>query len=178
MSTKTKSVFSARDVVSELSSLHDNYVVVPADKASTNTVFICKAHYYNCLTKELGINSAQSNPTYTRTSLSKEEILDNHLSVLTSFEIKCLKEDLDLPVLYWIPKLHNNPYKQRYITGSAKCSTKPLSKVLKKVLTAVKEGLQKCCATAYFRSGVNQMWILKNSKELLDNLKSMSFFKS
>jgi hypothetical protein len=26
--------------------------------------------------------------------------------------------------------------------------------------------------TAYFRSGVNQMWILKNSKELLENIKS------
>ena len=93
MSTKTKSVFSVLDVVSELSSLHDNYVVVPADKASNNIVFICKAHYYNCLTKELGINSTQSNPTstYTRTSLSKEEILDNHLSVFTSFGIKCSK---------------------------------------------------------------------------------------
>ena len=52
MSTKTKSVFSAPDVVSELSSMHDNYVVVPADKASNNIVFICKAYYYNCLTKE------------------------------------------------------------------------------------------------------------------------------
>ena len=28
-----------------------------------------------------------------------------HLSVLTSFGIKCSKEDLDLPTLYWIPKL-------------------------------------------------------------------------
>ena len=39
------------------------------------------------------------------------------------------------------------------------------------------DGLQKYCATAYPRSGVNQTWILKNSKELLDNLKSMSFSK-
>jgi hypothetical protein len=28
------------------------------------------------------------------------------------------------------------------------------------------------CATLYARSGVNQMWILKNSKELLESLKS------
>ena len=142
MSTKTKSVICDPDVVSELSSLHDNYVVVPVDKASNNIVFICKAHYYNCLIKELGINSTHSNPTYTRTSLSKEEILDNHLSVLTSFGIKCLKEDLDLPILYWIPKLCKNPYKQRYIAGSATCSTKPLSIVLTKILTAVKDGLR------------------------------------
>ena len=51
------------------------------------------------------------------------------------------------------------------------CSTKPLSLILSRILTAVKEGLQKHCDTAYARSGVNQMWILKNSKE---NLKAQS----
>ena len=76
--------------------------------------------------------------------------------------------------MYWIPKLHKNPYKQRYIAGSAKCSTKPFSQILTRILTAVKEGLQKYCDTAYARSGVNQMWILKNSKELLENLKAQS----
>jgi hypothetical protein len=35
-----------------------------------------------------------------------------------------------LPSLYWIPKLHKCPFKQPYIDGSAKCSTKPLSKLL------------------------------------------------
>jgi hypothetical protein len=40
--------------------------------------------------------------------------------------------------------------------------------------TAVKEKLQKYSATTYARSGVNQMWILKNSKELLANLKAQT----
>ena len=31
------------------------------------------------------------------------------------------------------------------------------------------------CETVYSRSGINHMWILKNSKDLLDNLKSRSF---
>jgi hypothetical protein len=39
----------------------------------------------------------------------------------------------------------------------------------------VKEGQQKYCETVYSRSGINRMWILKNSKDLLDNLKSRSF---
>ena len=43
------------------------------------------------------------------------------------------------------------------------------------MLTHIKEGLQKYCETAYSRSGVNQMWILKNSKELLEHLKSPNF---
>jgi hypothetical protein len=56
-----------------------------------------------------------------------------------------------------------------------KCSTKPLSILLTKILTAVKERLHMYCATVYAKSRVNQMWILKNSKELLENLKSPFF---
>ena len=47
--------------------------------------------------------------------------------------------------------------------------------LLTKLLTHIKQGLQKYCETAYSRSGVNQMWILKNSKELLEHLKSPNF---
>jgi hypothetical protein len=84
-------------------------------------------------------------------------------------------DDYELPYLYWIPKLHKTPYKQRFIAGSKKCSTKPLSILLTKILIAVKERLHMYCATVYARSGVNEMWILKNSKELLENLKSPIF---
>ena len=51
----------------------------------------------------------------------------------------------------------------------------PLSILLTKLLTHIKQGLQKYCETAYSRSGINQMWILKNSKELLEHLKSPTF---
>jgi hypothetical protein len=42
-------------------------------------------------------------------------------------------------------------------------------------MSAVKEGQHKYCETVYLCSGINHMWILKNSKDLLDNLKSRSF---
>ena len=47
--------------------------------------------------------------------------------------------------------------------------------LLTKLLTFIKQGLQNYCETAYSRSGVNQMWILKNSKEILEHLKSPNF---
>ena len=72
-------------------------------------------------------------------------------------------------------KMHKNPYKHRFIAGSARCFTKHLSILLTKLLTHIKQGLQKYCETAYSRSGMNQMWILKNSKELLEHLKSPNF---
>ena len=61
---------------------------------------------------------------------SASEVLDNHKSVLTSFGIETSDDDLDLPYIYWIAKMHKNPYKYRFIAGSSKCSTKPLSILL------------------------------------------------
>ena len=118
------------------------------------------------------MSTMTGNPTNNLTVMSKDEILQNHHSVMLAFRISLPEEDTALPKLYWIPKLHKNPYKQRYIAGPAKCSTKPLSQILTRILTAVKKGLQKYCDTAYFRSGVNQISTLKNSKEFLGNLKA------
>ena len=66
-------------------------------------------------------------------------------------------------------------HKERYIAGSSTCSTKELSIHLTKILSAAKEGQQNYCETVYSRSGVNHKWILKNSKDFLDNLISRSF---
>ena len=46
-----------------------------------------------------------------------------------------------------ILKLHKWPFKQRYVAGSAKCSTKSLSKLLICIQSAVKTGLQSYCDT-------------------------------
>jgi hypothetical protein len=59
------SVFSKPEVRNEFERLHEEFVLVPADKACNNIVFVCKAHYYNCIINELGINSTFGNPTYT-----------------------------------------------------------------------------------------------------------------
>ena len=98
-------------VAKHLSLLHDKYVIISADKAPSNIVFVCKSHYIDCLIKELGIDNSLGNPTYTPTTLTKEEIMDNHRFVLCSFGISTKDEELDLPSLYWIPKLHKGPFK-------------------------------------------------------------------
>jgi hypothetical protein len=53
-------------------------------------------------------------------------------------------EELDLPLLYWVPKLHSYPYTQHCIAGSAICP----------------------------KVGVTQMWILRKSKDLLEYIHS------
>ena len=117
-----ESVFDDQDVAAELAEIHEKFVVVPADKASNNIVFVCKTHCINCLMEEIGMSTMTGNPTYNLTAMSKEDILQKHHSVMLTFGISLQEEDIDLPKLYWIPKLHKNPYKQRYIAGSAECS--------------------------------------------------------
>jgi len=85
MSSKIRSIFNDKNVVENLSDLHNKYIVVPTDKASNFIVFVCKTYYIGCLVRELGINNNFGDPTYTPTSLSKEEAISNQKSVISSF---------------------------------------------------------------------------------------------
>ena len=137
--TKYKPILYDPSVRECLNNIHERFVVVPADKAPNNIIFICKAYYLQCLMDELNLSASNStNTTYKR-----------------------------VPSLYWIPKLHTYPNKQRFIAGSSKCSTKKLSILLTAILTKIKDRI-------YSRSGVNQMWILKNFKYLLENINNSS----
>ena len=70
-------------------------------------------------------------------------------------------------MLYWLPKLHKNPYKARFIANSSSCTTTELSKLLTSCLTAVKNTLSST-AKMYMRSGKNLCWSIKKSDEILD----------
>ena len=49
VSTRNESILSDPDVVKELSRLHENFVIVSADKASNNYTFVCKRYYVDIL---------------------------------------------------------------------------------------------------------------------------------
>ena len=94
MSLRHESVFDDPDVAAELAEIHENFVVVPADKAPNNTLFACKTQYINCLMEELGMSTMTGNPTYNLTAMSKDEILQNHHLVMLTFGISLLEEDI------------------------------------------------------------------------------------
>ena len=71
MRTIYPSAFHKPEVEKELNRLHEEYVLVPADKACNNIVFVCNAHYYQCIINQLGNNSTIVNRTYTSTAFSK-----------------------------------------------------------------------------------------------------------
>ena len=57
------------------------------------------------------------------------------------FEIGTSGDELDLPYIFLIPKMHKIPYKHRLLAGSSKCFTKYLSILFTKLLTHIKAEL-------------------------------------
>ena len=49
------------------------------------------------------------------------------------FGIDLTSENEVLPNIYWLPKLHKNPLKFRFIIAVPQCSLKPLSKAITSV---------------------------------------------
>ena len=125
----------------------------------------------HCLINELGIDNSLSNPTYTPTTLTKEDIR-------TIIGLCYIPLDFQ-------PKKKNWIY--RHFTGFIHYTSVLTNRLYCWVCQTVHEtssqiiNIQyifyqwsKYYDTRYTRSGVNQMCILKNSKELLEYIQSRS----
>ena len=102
--------------------------------------------------------------------MSSEDIVSTHDTFIKSIGIELSDDDKRLPYLYWTPKPHKSPVKHPFIAGSSKCTTKQLSSLLTKILTVINTGLEKYCSVNTSHTGVNDMWILKTSTNLLSPL--------
>ena len=76
---------------------------------------------------------------------------------------------------HWLPKLHKNPYKSRFISNSSHCSTTILSKHIASALPAVKDHVIKYSETAFSNSNVNYFWSIKNSSGVIEKLRLRNF---
>ena len=57
-------------------------------------------------------------------SLSERVIADGHgCHTALHFGVKAKENQDRVPTLYWLPKLHKNPYKARFIANSSSCTT-------------------------------------------------------
>ena len=174
----TGKVLQNVDVKACLSDLHNKYVFVPADKAPNNIIIICKRYYLETLIKELGLDNCSTptrNSTYTSCQMSPEDIVNTHNTFMKSLGMEVSDNDKRLPYLYWTLKLHKSSVKHHFIAGSSKCTTKQLSSLLTKMLMT---GLEKYCSIKTSHTGVNNMWILKNSTNLLSSLSHLGVHRA
>ena len=71
-----------------------------------------------------------------------------------------------------------SPVKHRFIACFSKCTTKQLSSLLTKILTVIKTVLEKYCSIKTSHIGANNMWILKNSTNLLSSLSQLGVHRA
>ena len=97
----TYKVLNPFDVEDALHKSHRNYGLVPADKAVTNIILVCRKYYIDTLVEELGINNINSNnATNIPIDDSFETILKSHKHFMTSVRLEISEEDQNLQYLY------------------------------------------------------------------------------
>ena len=74
--------------------------------------------------------------------LTEDKLRQRHIDSLAKSNIKIEKKN-DLPTCtcYWLPKLHKNSYKSRFISNSSNCSTT----ILPKQITSASHSSQRSC---------------------------------
>ena len=123
---------SVKALKRKMERLHSKYVFAPADKAANNVIIIWKRYYVDVLKGELNSTS-----TYVPAQLTKDKFFLHLIDTLTKINVKIDK--CELSAFYWLPKLHKNPLKLRFISNSSHCSTTILPTHNTSTLTAVKD---------------------------------------
>ena len=83
------------DMKDTLRRLHDDSVLVPADKAANNVIVVCKKYHIETLIKELGINTTNISPNSTNipSTDSFDEVLKSHCKFIESVGLEMSEED-------------------------------------------------------------------------------------
>ena len=89
-------------------------------KYGNNFGIVCKKYYIDVLKKELGINNIsdiRGNDVYVLSANTADKIIDLHKDKIRNYyNISISDQDSSILNLYWIPKLHKNSFKSRFIT--------------------------------------------------------------
>lgn len=173
---------SIKDVEDSISFLHKHFVVTTVDKASGNFAIVCKKFYLSVLMNELGVDSTTFRPvgnvTYSPVVESEPAIVERHNNTTIACSSRIVIDDKckRLPRIFWIPKLHKNPFKFRFIAGARRCTTKNLSVILNKGLSVVRDSFYTYCNAIQMNSGLRYFWSIKSSSEFLEIVDSSSVF--
>ena len=157
------------DVKRELDRLKEKYVITVTDKAQNNILFNCKLYYISKVKEEL---SKPGQVTYCPENKTVETINRDIINFSESKNIKIPDRMKDIPLIYWIPKMHKNPIGSRFIAGSKFCSLKMLSKYFSKALKVILKHMKFYSNTVLERASLNYYWIVENSLEFMDKIKN------
>ena len=165
---KTWSLKIEGSLKAELDRLKEKFVITVTDKAQNNILFTCKKYYISVIKEEL---TKPGQLTYQPVNRDAGSINDEIVNFSISKGIKVPESMKDIPLIYWIPKVHKNPIGKRFIAGSKNCCIKLLSKNFSKALKLILHHMKLYSNTVYQRSNLNYFWIINNSFEFMDGIK-------
>ena len=87
--------------------------------------------------QSLNYSIFQSKKTKYLVTNTKKEIINQHINYCKKFGLDVSKEEEELPIMYWMPKIHKSPIGCRFIVASKKCSTKPLTKTVSHIFKMI-----------------------------------------
>ena len=91
---------------------------------------------------------------------------------LSKHKINLANNMQDLPVMYWIPKMHKNPISFHFIVESPVCSIRPLSKDITSIFKLFYEKVERYHTKGKAWSGIKTFWTIQNSCPVISNIKN------
>jgi hypothetical protein len=164
-----KQILNQYHVKEYLASFHKDYVLIPTDKASNNIAIVCKKFYIQTLLQEVGIGSIPKDihtSTYSLVNESLNDIITRHYNFMLKYGITLSSVHKQLPILFWTPKMHKIPSKQRFIAASHSCTTKTISSIITKCLKQIYFAHKIYCDHIHSYTGFNLMWIINSSLDV------------
>jgi len=165
---KVNPILKRTEVIDYLQTLHSKFVLVPIDKAN-NISIICKRFYVEVILKEIGI-MGDGNNNYRQSQCTKKKIINNNVKYSKTLNINVSDKEHNLPIMYWLPKMHKNPTGKRFIIASKQCSTKQISTSVSKVFKLIYNQVENFHTKAKFLSNYNQFWVLQNCNPIIETL--------
>ena len=165
------------EIANSLENLQKKFIIAPIDKATGNVAIICKRFYASVLLKELGLVANNSSKTYEIiTDKNSDQVIKQNISDLKNkFKISDISlDDYCLPKMYWLPKLHKNPIKARFIVAAPKGSIKSLSKNVTSAFKLFYKQIEAYNQKSQFFSGVNTFWVIQNNKPVTKTIKKLN----
>ena len=158
-------------------------MIVLIDKAANNVAFICKHFYAFTIIKELNIDchllNQDDNNSYTFiNNKTKDQIIKERKLYLSIHKINLHNNMQDLPVMYWIPKMHKNPISFRFIIASPVCSIKPLSKDITSIFKLFYEKVERYHTKGKVWSGIKTSWTIQNNYPVISSINKLNKCKA
>ena len=124
--------------------------------------------------KEIGILGS-GNEIYEKANRSKEEIVDHNREYSERRGgYKLTEKEKELPTMYWIPEMHKNPTKHRFIVASNSCSTKQLSTAVSNTFKLIHRQTENFHRYSKFDANYNKFWAIQNTDSVPASLNKIN----